>query len=104
MSRLSPRSTTLALLVVGILALPAWANAEPARPVPRSQESRTAASAQSGAAGWWQLLVHLLAPEGCGIDPHGVCTPSTGAGTIIAQPNTDAGCGIDPHGLCSPAH
>jgi len=105
MSRLSPRSTTLALLAVGILTLPAWANAKPAGPVPRIQESRTATSAQSGVAGWWQLLVRLWAPAGCILDPHGLCVSNPGGpGTTSSQPYTEAGCGLDPHGLCSPVH
>ena len=40
----------------------------------------------------WSFLSELRAKIGCGLDPHGSCTPT--------PTSLEEGCGLDPNGLC----
>jgi len=76
------------LLFAAALGAPSWA--EPSRQAERSVPFELLARAWSSLAAVWQDI-------GCGIDPHGGCTPDA-----TPPPSTDIGCSLDPHGGCTP--
>jgi hypothetical protein len=104
MPHLSLRRATCTLLLAMSL-LPAAAASASSRAATTAARSARATAARGTTIGWWQHLVRLLAPAGCGLDPHGLCAPSPG-GTAPAAPtvSVDEGCALDPHGLCSLSH
>lgn len=94
MFRLSLRRPALILALAVFLVTPWEAAAEPR--LPSVQLRAFSDSAASGVSDLFsrvlQFFSNFWAKEGCGIDPHGRCIPST----------IDNGCGLDPHGGCAP--
>jgi hypothetical protein len=87
--------TLLALALGFILAGPQLSAAEAHRTIAPRRAMRSAIAAWDFFSQFWSL--GSLTKEGCGLDPHGLCSPSPRA----APAQLDNGCGIDPHGGCA---
>lgn len=86
MSR-NPANRVLALLALAVLlTAPGWA----------SPQSRRTPGATYSQPSFWNWLIHVVAKEGCTLDPNGRLCPARSS----AKP--DAGCTLDPNG-CAPA-
>ena len=91
-----PLSRVVPLLLVLVL-LPWSAIAQPLKPA----HKKAAVGASATAAPLTRLRSWFLSvweKNGCAIDPHGLCQPSS---VTAPQPSADNGCGIDPGGRCS---
>ena len=90
----------LARWVVGLLLILAVAAPLAAVPIDRSDSVRFEAAAPLAIL--WNWLSHVLAKNGCMLDPGGRCLPGTGAVPVLPA-GADNGCGLDPWGRCHPA-
>jgi hypothetical protein len=91
-------SRTLLALALGlVLAGPRLSAAETNRTIAPRRAAQSITTV-------WDLFTRLwslgsVTKNGCGIDPHGLCSPSPGA--VPAPAQLDNGCTIDPHGGCA---
>jgi hypothetical protein len=98
MSRSRFHRALLALALGVFLAGPQLSAAETRRTTAPRRATYSAITA-------WDLFTQLqgffgsLTKASCGLDPHGLCSPSPGAAPAPAQ--LDNGCTIDPHGGCA---
>ena len=84
--------------VLGVVLTASWASAaETRRPSAPRRATHSVTTARDLFTRLWVL--GSLIKEGCGADPHGLCSPSPGATPASVQ--WDAGCGADPHGGCA---
>jgi hypothetical protein len=87
--------TLLALALGFILAGPRLSAAETRRTIAPRRTTQSITTV-------WDLFTRLwslgsVTKEGCGLDPHGLCSPFPG----VAPAQLDNGCGLDPHGGCA---
>jgi hypothetical protein len=96
MSQFSIRRVVVAVFL-GLLLTSSIQAGEAREREDRLPRARVSGVVFGSASKVWDFLGRLWAKEGCGIDPHGGCTPDP---ITTASPEQDAGCGLDPHGSC----
>jgi hypothetical protein len=88
------RQLAVVLFLLLLLVAPWQASAASARA--SRQSPPNVESPQTVLLSWaWEALAKLWAKNGCGLDPHGQCSPAP-----VPAIQLKNGCDIDPNGKC----